>query len=311
MRANVTVDDDLIRPFQLDRAGLRGRLIRLGPTIDEILSRHGYPGQVSELLGQAVALSATLAGALKFDGVFTLQTKSDGPVGLLVADYASPGKLRGYAQFDPAVLEAAIAGDHDLGASVPHLLGAGYIAFSVDQGGESERYQGIVALEGGNLADCAHQYFRESEQIQTAIRVAAASSPDGGTWRAGAIMVQRLPLGDPGLQARGGEAEIDEAAEDDWRRAVALMASVQDSELTAPDLDPDKLLYRLFHEEQIRVFEPVALQFGCRCSADRAQHVLQSLPPGEIGDLAVDGRLSVTCEFCNSTYDYPASTFVN
>ncbi len=301
--------DDIIRPFQLDRIGLRGRLVRLGPTVDEILGRHGYPAPVSEMLGQAVALSAALAAALKFDGVFTLQTKGNGPVNMLVADFASDGRLRGYAQYDKAAVTEIMAETPEIGASVPQLLGAGYVAFSVDQGEDMERYQGIVALEGASLADCAHQYFRESEQVQTAIRV-AAQPDDAGNWRAGAVMIQRLPLGDPGLLARGAEFEPDLEEDDNWRRAVSLLASVKDSELTDPNLPGDDLLFRLFHEEEVRAFEPVSLSFGCRCSSERAENVLNSLPAEEIEALSIDGQLTVTCEFCNSTYAYQADDFL-
>jgi len=305
----MTVHDDLIRPFQIEAAGLRGRMVRLGPVVDEILTRHAYPAPVARMLGQALALATVLAGALKFDGVFSLQTKGDGPISVLVADYRSPGLLRGYAQFDAeaiAALEAAGEGDT---TSVQRLLGVGYIAFTVDQGADMERYQGIVALEGASLADCAHLYFRESEQIGSAIRLAAdrvAGDGNGGAgaavWRAGAIMLQRLPEGDPALIARGAEPERPDEAEDDWRRAVTLLASTSDGELTDAGLDTDALLYRLFHEDGVRVYEPVPLAAGCRCSAQRARAVMASLPPEELPDLAVDGELVVTCEFCNAVY---------
>ena len=310
----MTIADDLIRPFQLERAGVRGRLVRLGPTADEIITRHDYPAPVSELLGEALALAAVLAGALKFDGVFTLQTKGDGPVHMMVADVASPGRLRGYAQFDSTAVAALEQQDSKIGASVTRLLGAGHIAFSVDQGDDSERHQGIVALEGASLADCAHKYFRDSEQIQSAIQLAAGpiASADGETcWRAGAIMVQRLPEGDPALLARGGEAIRDEVAEDDWRRAVAMLASTRVQELLASNLGTDDLLYRLFHEDGVRVFSEVPLEFGCRCSEQRARNVLSSLPKEELSELIVDGRFEVVCEFCNSQYDLPASLFLD
>jgi molecular chaperone Hsp33 len=304
--------DDLIRPFQLDKAGVRGRLVRLGPAVDEIITRHGYPAGVSNLVGEAVALSALLAGALKFEGVFSVQAKGDGPVRALVADFASPGRLRGYAQFDRDTLEGVLASRPDLGASVPRLLGGGYIAFTVDQGEETDRYQGIVALEGATLADCAHQYFRESEQLRTAIRLAAAPVEDGQggrSWRAGGLMIQRLPEGDPALLARGYEADP-EAGEDDWRRAVTLLATARDEELLNPGLEADGLLWRLYHEESVRVFEEVALDFGCRCSSARAERVLASLQREALVDLAVDGRFVVKCEFCSSEYVYPAERFL-
>ncbi|MBL6955118.1 MAG: Hsp33 family molecular chaperone HslO [Alphaproteobacteria bacterium] len=298
--------DDLIRPFQIENMGVRGRLVRLGPALNEILDRHAYPDLVSRLLAEAVALSCALAGALKFDGVFTLQTKGDGPISTLLADFKSPGSLRGYAQFDA---EAVRNLDPTVMPSIPRLLGAGYIAFTVDQGPDTERYQGIVALEGFSLADCAHNYFRESEQIETAIVLAGGRESDDGPWRGGAIMLQRLPEGDPSLLARGVEFERDEVSEDDWRRLVVLLASTQASELIDPNLTGDELLYRLFHEDGVRIFEPTQLQPGCRCSQQRAERILQQLPRTELDDLAVAEQLIVTCEFCNASYTFPLEQF--
>ena len=298
--------DDLIRPFQIERMGVRGRLVRLGPALDEILGRHGYPDLVSGLLAEAVALSCALAGALKFDGVFTLQTKGDGPISTLLADFKSPGSLRGYAQFDAEAVQDL---DPGMMPSIPRLLGAGYIAFTVDQGLDTERYQGIVALEGFSLADCAHNYFRESEQIETAIVLAGGKGADDGPWRGGAIMLQRLPVGDPSLLARGVEFERDEVSEDDWRRVVTLLASTQASELIDPCLAGDDLLYRLFHEDGVRIFEPTRLQPGCRCSPQRAERILQQLPRTEPDDLGVDEQLIVICEFCNASYTFPLDQF--
>ena len=306
--------DDFIRPFQIESAGIRGRMVRMGPLVDEILQRHDYPKPVSRLLGQALALTSVLATALKFDGVFSLQTKGDGAVPLLVADFRSPGLLRGYAQFDGDALEAAVEAAPGDEPSVPRLMGSGYIAFTVDQGSAKDRYQGIVALEGATLADCVHAYFRESEQLDSAIRVAVDETEDGDgerSWRAGAIMLQRLPEGDPGMMARGAEYERDEVSEEDWRRAVTLMATASDQELISPSLEPDDLLYRLYHEDGVRVFEGVPLQAGCRCSRHRAEVVLDSLPRTELADLAVDGELIVTCEFCNATYRFTLTQFMD
>ncbi len=299
--------DDLIRPFQIEGVGVRGRLVRLGPALDQILHRHDYPDLVANLLGEAVALSCVLAGALKFDGIFTLQTKGDGPISTLVADFKSPGDLRGYAQFD-----ADAVGDIDTSTapSIPRLQGAGHIAFTVDQGADTDRYQGIVALEGHSLADCAHNYFRESEQIETAIALACARVSEDGPWRGGAIMLQRLPEGDPSLLARGVEVERDEVSEDDWRRVVTMLASARDSELTDPNLPGDDLLYRLFHEDGVRIFETTTLQPGCRCSSERAERILRQLPETELPDLAVDNQLIVTCEFCNASYTFALEQFV-
>ena len=300
------IPDDLIRPFQIEGMTVRGRLVRLGPTLHQILTRHDYPDLVSQLLGQAVALSSALAGALKYNGVFTLQTKGDGPLSTMVADVKTPGDLRGYAQYDA---DAIAAFQPNANPSIPRLLGAGHIAFTVDQGTRTERYQGIVALEGQSLADCAHNYFRESEQIETAIVLACGKAVDDGRWRGGAIMLQRLPEGDPAILARGVEIERGVVSEDDWRRVVTLLASARDNELMDPNLSGDDLLFRLFHEDGVRIFEPTKLQPGCRCSKKRAERILAQLPKKELPDLAVDNLLIVTCEFCDASYTFALEQF--
>ncbi len=300
------IPDDLIRPFQIEGMTVRGRLVRLGPTLHQILTRHDYPELVSELLGQAVALSSALAGALKYNGVFTLQTKGDGPLSTMVVDVKTPGDLRGYAQYDA---DAIAAFQPNANPSIPRLLGAGHIAFTVDQGTRTERYQGIVALEGQSLADCAHNYFRESEQIETAIVLACGKALTDGGWRGGAIMLQRLPEGDPAILARGVEIERGVVSEDDWRRVVTLLASARDSELMDPNLSGDELLFRLFHEDGVRIFEPTKLQPGCRCSKKRAERILAQLPKKELPDLAVDNELIVTCEFCDASYSFSIEQF--
>ena len=300
------IPDDLIRPFQIEDMAVRGRLVRLGPTLHQILTRHDYPELVSELLGQAVALSSALAGALKYNGVFTLQTKGDGPLSTMVVDVKTPGDLRGYAQYDA---DAIAAFQPNANPSIPRLLGAGHIAFTVDQGTRTERYQGIVALEGQSLADCAHNYFRESEQIETAIVLACGKAPSDGRWRGGAVMLQRLPEGDPAILARGVEIERGVVSEDDWRRVVTLLASARDSELMDPNLSGDELLFRLFHEDGVRIFEPTKLQPGCRCSKKRAERILAQLPKKELPDLAVDNELIVTCEFCDASYSFSIEQF--
>ena len=311
MRPEAAARDDLIRPFQVEQAGVRGRLVRLGDTVDTIIRRHAYPRPVARLLGEAIALTAVLAGALKFDGVFSLQAKGDGAVRMLVVDFVSPGALRGYVQYDADRIDQLGDTAPLPQTPVPRLMGAGYLAFTVDQGEEAERYQGIVPLEGATLADCAHKYFRDSEQVQTAIRLAAAEVEDGTggkAWRAGALMVQRLPEGDPALLARGVEIDPEEWAED-WHRAVTLLATARDDELLDATLPADTLLYRLFHKDGVRVFRDIDLDFGCRCSRQRAERVLEALPGPDLAEMTVDGRIIVTCEFCSARYDFEAEAF--
>lgn len=300
--------DNLIQPFQIERPGLRGRLVRLGSVADQVLKRHGYPDPVAVMLGETLALAATLAGALKFDGVFTLQTKGDGPIGLMVADMTSEGQLRGYAQFDDERLDKAMAKAPESGPgnSVPHLLGAGHLAFTIDQGPDTDRTQGIVELNGATLADCIHHYFRQSEQIDAAIKVAIGQEPHGGgegAWRAGAMMIQRLPEDRPNPAASPTGRDNDDG-DDGWREAVALMGSATAAELTDENLKPDKLLYRLFHGPGVRVYRPVALDAGCQCSRQRVANMLRTFPEDEIKKLVVDGEVVVTCEFCGSHHGF-------
>ena len=287
--------DDIVQPFQLDPFALRGRLVRLGPTVDRILAQHDYPEPVASLLGEAITLAVLLAGALKYDGVFTLQTKGNGPVRLLVADVKTDGAVRGYAQYDAKRLgEVVSRGDNP---SVPSLLGAGYIAFTVDQGDDTERYQGIVEITGATLAECAQHYFRQSEQIQAGLKLAVARAGDRGAWRAGGLMVQRVP-------PEGGMAPIADDVEDAWRRVMVLMSSATSAELVAPDLPPRRLLWRLFHEEDVRVYQTHALEARCRCSRERVARILLAFPADEIADMQKDPVTTATCEFCNTRYDF-------
>jgi molecular chaperone Hsp33 len=294
--------DDLILPFQAEHADVLGRLVKLGPTVDIILSRHAYPEPVSRLLGEAVALTALLGASLKSEGKFILQASTDGPVDLLVADYQVPGGLRGYARFSAdRVAELA---PEDGGS----LLGEGHLAMTIDRGLETERYQGVVPLEGESLTEAAHTYFRQSEQLPTFIRLAVARHYRAGlagegawTWRAGGLLVQKL--------TREGGVSGAKNFEEDWTRAKALAETVEDHELLDPMLPPDRLLYRLFHEEQVRVYRVVPLQSYCSCSRERVEELLQRFSPEDLADMVVDGEVWVTCEFCNARYHFDPSSF--
>ena len=285
------VPDDLVQPFQVEASAIRGRLVRLGPAVDEILARHAYPAAVASVLAEALALAPLLAAALKYEGVFTLQTKGDGPLSMLVVDVTSAGDLRGYAQFDPDAV-AGIAAAGAAQPSIPRLLGSGYLAFTVDQGQHTERYQGIVELTGATLAECVHHYFRQSEQLEAAVKLAGARNAEGG-WRAGGLMIQRMP--DPG--GLGSDRD-----EEGWRRAAAFMASSTTAELLDPDLPADRLLYRLFHEDGVRAYQPQALRFACRCSRERVADMLGALPRGDIEEMKADWESVITCEFCSARY---------
>jgi molecular chaperone Hsp33 len=293
------IPDDVIQPFQIETFGVRGRLVRLGPLVDTILGRHDYPEPVAQMLGELLALAATLSGVIKFDGVFSVQTKGNGPIRFMVVDITTAGEMRGYAQYDKAKLAGLAAGAGD---SVPRLLGKGYLAFTVDQGPDTERYQGIVELNGATLAECAHNYFRQSEQMDAAVKLAVGrvASDGGDAWRAAGMMVQRLPEAAPRRRLSGETG--DEDVEEGWRRAVIMMGASTTGELLDPRLHPHRLLYRLFHEDGVRVYGPVELSAGCRCSRERVERTLRAFPRADIADMKIDGKVVVTCEFCSTDY---------
>ena len=307
--------NDYVLPFQLEASGARGRLIRLGSVVDEILTRHAYPEQVLLLLGEAVTLTAMLGAALKFNGKFILQTQSNGPVGFLVVHYSSPGHVRGYASYNRDDIAGSVNG-----ADAPKpLLGDGHLAMTIDPGAGMERYQGIVGLAGNTLVDAAHEYFEQSEQIPTFIRIAVArqftagegANPGKWTWRAGGLMVQKLTR-EGGRQDSDDYSQPDAGSVDDdgWRRAQALAATVEDHELLDPTLSPERLLYRLFHEEEVRAFQATPLDAQCNCTRERVETMLNQFSPEELDGMAEDDVITVTCEFCRTHYQFNADRYL-
>jgi molecular chaperone Hsp33 len=306
--SSVPVDDAAL-PFEVGALDLRGRLTRLGPTLDDILNKHDYPAAVGKLLGEAIVLTTLLGSSLKFDGRFILQTKTDGPVSFVIVDFQAPDRLRAYARYDAARLKPG----QDSGA----LLGNGHLAMTIDQGPDMSRYQGLVALDGGNLEDAAHEYFLRSEQIPTKVRIAVGEEWRGGDgpkhrWRAGGLLLQFLPKAPerarqadlhPGDAPEGvaGHAVVEDDA---WVEGQSLIATVEDVELIDPDLSGERLLYRLFHERGVRVFAPLPLRAQCSCSREAVSSMLKSFAPGDRTDMVKDGKVVVTCEFCSSVYEF-------
>lgn len=301
--------DDAVLPYEVDALDVRGRLVRLGPALDEILTKHDYPAPVGKLLGEAIVLTTLLGSALKFEGRFILQAQTDGPVSFLVVDYQAPDRLRAYARFDAARLGDA----KDSGT----LLGRGHLAMTIDQGPDMSRYQALVALDGGSLEDAAHEYFLRSEQIPTRVRLAVGEewrSSDGGKhrWRAGGMLMQFLPKAPerarqadlhPGDAPEG--AAVHSVAEDDaWVEARSLIETVEDVELIDPDLSGERLLYRLFHERGVRVFNPMVLKAQCSCSRDAVASMLKSFSSDDRSAMVKDDKVVVTCEFCSSVYEF-------
>jgi molecular chaperone Hsp33 len=284
-----------ITPFFIPSQPVRGRLIRLGPLANTLLTRHDHSAPVRALLGQALALAAALASALKFSGSFSLQAKGDGPVSMLIADCTDGGALRGYARVDPA---ADIADD----ATAKQLLGEGYLAFTVDQGMNREPQQGIVALAGETLAQMAETYFTTSEQLPCKVYLAAGATEQG--WRAAALVIERI-AGAGGVAPEISDAEQEEEA---WRTACILADTVTTDELLDDTLTPEQLLYRLFHGEGVAVDRPRVLAYGCRCSRARLGGILEGFSPDDLDHMTVDGQIVMNCEFCNFAFRFPRET---
>ena len=300
--ASAKAVDDIVLPFAVETLSTRGRLVRLGPAIDYLLERHAYPDRVSRLVAEAVTLAALLGSTLKLEGRFQLQTKTDGAVSMLLVDFDAPSNVRALARFDKARVARAAPGED--------ILGRGHLAFTVDPGGDMTRYQGVVALEGQGLEAAAHHYFERSEQIPTLVRLAVGETlaPQARAWRAGGLIVQYLPDAGPGRRADFHPGDAPEGTaphtieEDDaWIEAQALAATTEAHELIDPTLSGERLLYRLFNERGVRVFEPSALAAVCRCSAEGVDAMLRSFPPEEVRHMVGDdGMIGVTCEFCST-----------
>jgi molecular chaperone Hsp33 len=289
---DLPLTDDFVAAFQIEGQPVRGRIARLGAVIDDVLTRHDYPEPVANLLGEACALAALVGASLKFEGRLIVQAQGDGPVSLVVADYDTSGALRGYCSFNPEKVAAASEGFVRPGAH--SLLGQGVFIMTIDQGAEMDRYQGVTSIEGETLALCAEQYFAQSEQVPTRVRLAVGqvTTGEGYAWRAGGLIIQNIAADD----ARG-------STEDAWETAQALFETLGEDELIDPQVTGETLLYRLFHETGVRLFKASPLRAFCRCSTERITSMLRSFPPEDRQDMVeADGKIHVTCEYCSRAY---------
>jgi molecular chaperone Hsp33 len=295
--ATIVANLDEALGFAIPQRNARGRIVRLGPLLDHILSAHDYPAPIARILSEALVLSALLGSLLKEEeGQLTIQAQTErGIVDLLVCDYKG-GELRGYVRFDPERL-SALPTHRDLTA----LFGKGYLAITFDHPASQERYQGIVPLEGASLAEAAQSYFSQSEQLPSVVRLAV----DDTGHVAGGILVQHLPEGEEGrdrLHTRLDDPE--------WEHVRILAETVKGAELTDAALPLDGVLWRLFHEEEVRVFEPVLLAKGCRCNFDYIKGVIGRFAADErAGMVDEDGFISVDCEFCSRVFPISIKDF--
>lgn len=292
------VPDDAILPFQVSDTAVRGRTARLGASIDKILAAHRFPDPVSMLVGEAATLVAMMGAALKFDGKLILQAKGEGPLSMLVADYSVNGELRA---------TASLRGEPPSGAmGLDALVGPGHMALTIDQGPDMERYQGVTPLEGASLAAAAAAYFMQSEQIPTAVKLAVGRVERPGgvrAWRAGGIIAQFVPA-EGGARARGESALKGPEEEEIWARAAAHLETTRADELLDPGLSAEDLLYRLYHEDGVRVFESRSIVAACHCSAGKIEAVLERYDPADLAGMMEGGAIRVSCEFCRAEYRF-------
>ena len=289
---------DFVLPFDIAKAGVRGRFVRLDAASARALGAHALPEPAARVAGEAVALGALLGTALKLDGRLTSQTKGDGPLDIVTADYYGADEnrhrgVRGYARLDTARFE--VLADTAFTA----LAGKGALAITIEPKIGGKTYQGIVELSPDGIAPSAETYFAQSEQLPTVIRLAAAPLYVAGDkqphWRAGGMMLQMTPeSAKQGIETRS----------DDWDRLSLLLKTVEDLELVDTTLAPETLLWRLFHEDEVRVHPPEPVIFRCDCNADRITQVLKAYAPQEREGLAdPDGVIRARCEFCGKTHE--------
>tara|TARA_B100000378_G_scaffold71642_2_gene54951 strand:+ start:4207 stop:5127 length:921 start_codon:yes stop_codon:yes gene_type:complete len=289
--------DDFVAAFTSDTLPITGRIARMGPrSLSPILHRHAYPDHLGEILGEAVLLSTLVGSAMKFQGRIMAQAEGDGPVSMLVGEYRTDGGVRAYSRFEPdrwAYLEKVNKGAKP---HMPQLFGPqGALALIIVQDTEHvQPYQGIVPLNKGTLAECAEDYFRQSQQVQTCLALSVRRDA-AGDWHAGGMMIQKLA----GDDSRGD-------TEEGWREAQALFATLQPDELCSEEISAEDLLFRLFHEGGVRMQSPEPLDDSCTCNEERLRHTLAGMPDESLHEMAEeDGTLGVDCQFCARHYDIP------
>lgn len=287
--------------FHIDNGIFMGRLVRLDKVVNTILSRHQYPRQISAVVAESTALGALLSSTIKYDGLFTLQTQSSGPVTMIVVDVTSQGRIRACANFNQEMLTKALelrkAEDELLEA--PHYMGGGHLAFTVDQGPNTDLYQGIVDLQGKTLSECALRYFKQSEQIETYLQLfLQAPDKENDEWKAAGILLQKLP--DNGGKISGDTASIDEA----WNEAVIFAQSLKAEEIFDSSLSSEEILTRLFHANKLQITQTKDYHFGCRCSRDKLFNTLHAMAHKDIEDMCENNKITATCHFCGEVYSF-------
>lgn len=284
--------------FHIDNGAFLGRFVRLDTTLNNILNRHKYPEQVGAVVAECSALAVLLASSMKYEGLFTLQTQSDGPISMVVIDVTSEGNVRAYAKYDEDRINLAkeIRKTTNEIEEAPHFLGNGHLAFTIDQGKGTELYQGVVDIQGKNLSEVALRYFRQSEQIETYLKLYLNAPKNGNKfWQASGIMLQKMP-------DKGGtinkEVNVDEA----WYEALVFAESLKKEEVFNQDLSAENILNRLYHANKLVISSVKNYKFACRCSRDKLLNTLSSFEKKDIDDMADKGKIAITCNFCSEQY---------
>ncbi|MBQ9272062.1 MAG: Hsp33 family molecular chaperone HslO [Alphaproteobacteria bacterium] len=283
--------------FNLDNNAFRGRIVRLDKVMSEIFSHSQYPDNVAAALAETTALGTLIASLMKFDGIFTLQMQGTGPISVLVTDVTSAGKVRSAVKYDANAIEKAqeLRKTEGQVEPTPHWLENGVLIFTIDQGKNTDLYQGVVDLQGKNLEECALRYFKNSEQIDTYLHLYLQK--DGNVWKSAGILIQKMP------QKGGKEGSEDETKINElWNEDKILMDSLQKEEIF--NLDLQEVLFRLFHEHQVRVNKEQEYSFGCRCSREKLQQTLSAMKPQDIKDMVENGKITATCNFCGQVYSF-------
>ncbi|MHA6287323.1 Hsp33 family molecular chaperone [Maricaulis sp. CAU 1757] len=288
--------DDIVAGFQVEGRTVRGRITRLGSTLNKIIAPHDYPAPLARMVGEAAMIATLVGDALKFEGRLIVQANGNGPVRFVVAEYVAGGGVRAMASFDRDAVEGALAGAEDVAGHLGLLLGKGSFALTLDYGPDKDQYQGVVSLDAPSLAAAAETYFQQSEQTPTRLKLAVGEIWEGSearTWRGGGALLQQVA----GDQTRG-------ASEEDWDHARALFETLGDEELLDPDLAAGSLLYRLFNEDGVRLQEPRPVPHRCTCERERLRAVIANFPPEDQAEMVADGRIVMTCQYCNRDWAF-------
>lgn len=286
---------DIVTPFYLGKADIKGKLVRLGDQLEHILNSHSYPPIVNHYLSELIVIGIALSIHTKNNGLFTLQVSNGKILKVMVVDINSEGEIRACAKWDD---EALIKLLHETNNSpgLTQLFENAFLVFTADLASQTERYQAVVDLSGATLSECMHHFFRQSDQLATGLVVATKSESSSDRYSAAALILQKVP-------SSSQETEIDkEQNEDNWITSLSLLGTVTKNELLSKNLTANELLYRLFHEQTVHVLEPKQIIAKCSCSRQKIEQVFNTFSEEDIKDMILENQISVTCEFCNETY---------